>query len=49
MDQLSDIIFKTVYIGETYFCVYLIVIKGTQIAILEYHSYVSLLDQYNKL
>lgn len=48
LDQLSDTTIETVYKGETYLCVCVIGIKGTQIVI-EYHSSVSLLDQYNKL
>jgi hypothetical protein len=49
LDQLSDTILETVDLGETDYCVYVLAMKGTRIAILEYHSYASLLDEYNIL
>ena len=49
MDQFTDTILESVDLGETSFCVYAIAMKGRQIAMLEYHSYVSLLDEYNTL
>ena len=49
LDQLSETILETVDLGNTDFCVFVMAMKGTQIALLEYHSYASLLDEYNIL
>jgi hypothetical protein len=47
MDQLYDTVLETVDTGDTDFAVYVIAMKGAKIAMFEFHSYVSLLDEYN--
>jgi len=46
MDQLYRTVLETVDLGDTNFSVFVIAMKGTKIAFFEFHSFVSLLDEY---
>ena len=47
LDQLHDTILETVDAGGGSFSVYIIAMKGAKIAFYEFHSYASLLDEYD--
>lgn len=46
MDQLESTVLETVDLGDTGFSVFVVAMKGTKIAFFEFHSFVSLLDEY---
>ncbi len=46
MDQLYGTVLETLDIGDSDFSVFIIAMKGTKIAFFEFHSFVSLLDEY---